>query len=138
MSQSRTLAWFAHHELRLAWRDWLGIMTAGGRTRARTLAIVVVALAVFMHVVAYSMVAHFAGVGLDPDKTTLVVVTGSALLSCSLMLSQAMESVTRAFYTRSDLDLLLSSPIVAAKAFSVRIAAISVSVMSMSVLLAAQ
>ena len=32
-----------------------------------------------------------------------------ALLALSLMLSQAMESVTRAFYTRSDLDLLLSS-----------------------------
>jgi ABC-2 type transport system permease protein len=52
------------------------------------------------------------------------------------MLSQAMESVTRAFYTRSDLDLLLSSPIAAAGAFSVRIAAIAVSVMSMSALLA--
>ena len=131
------MAWFARHELRLAWRDWHGMMTAGGRTRARTLAIVVVALAVFMHVVAYSMVAHFAGVGLDPDKTTLVVVTGSALLSWSLMLSQAMESVTRAFYTRSDLDLLLSSPIASAKAFAVRIAAIAVSVMSMAALLAA-
>jgi ABC-2 type transport system permease protein len=45
--------------------------------------------------------------------------------------------VTRAFYTRSDLDLLLSSPAVVARAFSVRIAAIAVSVTSMSVLLAA-
>ena len=74
---------------------------------------------------------------LDPDKTTLVVVTGSALLSWLLMLSQAMELVTRAFYTRSDLDLLLSSPIAAAQAFAVRIAAIAVSVTSMSALLAA-
>ena len=86
---------------------------------------------------AFSMVARFAEAALDPDKTTLVVVTGSALLSWSLMLSQAMESVTRAFYTRSDLDLLLSSPIAAAKAFAVRIAAIAISVMSMSLLLAA-
>jgi ABC-2 type transport system permease protein len=132
-----TMAWFARHELRLAWRDWLAMMTAGGRTRVRTLAIVLVALALVMHVVAFSMVARFAAVGLDPDKTTLVVVTGSALLSWSLMLSQGMESVTRAFYTRSDLDLLLSSPAVAARAFSVRIAAIAVSVTAMSVLLAA-
>jgi ABC-2 type transport system permease protein len=131
-----TIAWFARHELRLAWRDWLGMMTAGGRTRARTLAIVVVAVAAFMHVIAFSMVARFAGMGLDPDKTTLVVITGSALLSWSLMLSQAMESVTRAFYTRSDLDLLLSSPVAAARAFAVRIAAIAVSVMAMSALLA--
>jgi ABC-2 type transport system permease protein len=131
------MAWFARHELRLAWRDWLAMMTAGGRTRTRTLAIVLVALAAVMHVVAFSMVARFAAVGLDPDKTTLVVVTGSALLSWSLMLSQGMESVTRAFYTRSDLDLLLSSPAAATKAFAVRIAAIAVSVTSMAVLLAA-
>ena len=132
-----TMAWFARHELRLAWRDWVAMMTAGGRTRVRTLVLAVLALAVFMHLVAFSMVARFAVVALAPDKTTLVVVAGSALLSWSLMLSQAMESVTRAFYTRSDLDLLLSSPIAAAKAFSVRIAAIAVSVTSMAALLAA-
>jgi ABC-2 type transport system permease protein len=132
-----TILWFARHELRLAWRDWLAMMTAGGRTRARTVAIVILAFAAFMHVIAFSMVARFAAVGIDPDKTALVVVTGSALLSWSLMLSQAMESVTRAFYARSDLDLLLSSPIVAAKAFSIRIGAIAVSVMAMSALLAA-
>jgi ABC-2 type transport system permease protein len=137
VSRPATIAWFARHELRLGWREWLAMMTAGGRTRVQTVAIVVVVLVAVMHAVAFSMVSHFAAAALDPDKTTLVVVTGSVLLSWSLMLSQAMESVTRAFYTRSDLDLLLSSPIVAAKAFSVRIAAIAVSVTSMSVLLAA-
>jgi ABC-2 type transport system permease protein len=137
VSRPGTIAWFARHELRLAWREWLGMMTAGGRTRVRTLAIVLVVLGAVMHAVAYSMVARFAAVGLDPDKTALVVITGSALLSWSLILSQAMESVTRAFYTRADLDLLLSSPAVAARAFAVRIAAIAVSVTSMSLLLAA-
>jgi ABC-2 type transport system permease protein len=132
-----TIAWFARHELRLAWRDWLAMMTAGGRTRIRTLAIVLMVLAAVMHMVAYSMVGRFAALDLGSDKTALVVITGSALLSWSLMLSQAMESVTRAFYTRSDLDLLLSSPAVAARAFAVRVAAIAVSVTSMSVLLAA-
>jgi ABC-2 type transport system permease protein len=47
-----------------------------------------------------------------------------------------MESVTRAFYSRSDLDLILSSPIVARRLFSVRIAAIALSAMGMAVLLA--
>ena len=41
------------------------------------------------------------------------------------MLSQALESVTRAFYARSDLDLILSSPASARKIFAVRIAAIA-------------
>ncbi|HEY6256367.1 MAG TPA: permease [Xanthobacteraceae bacterium] len=136
MSRPGSLAWFARHELRLAWRDWLAMMTAGGRTRARTLALVLLGVAAFMHFIAYSLVARFAAPALDPDKTMLVVVTGSVLLYGSLMLSQAMESVTRAFYTRSDLDLLLSSPIVAARAFAVRIGAIVLSVMAMSALLA--
>jgi ABC-2 type transport system permease protein len=67
-----------------------------------------------------------ATVGVPPSppdtesQTALVTITASALLS--LMLSQAMESVTRAFYTRSDLDLLLSSPAQAPKIFAVRIA----------------
>ena len=131
-----TRLWFARHELRLAWRDWIGMLTAGGRTRTRTLAIALVILAAIMHIVAYSMVARFATVALTPDKTTLVVVSGSAFLSWALMLSQAMESVTRAFYTRADLDLLLSSPIASARAFAVRIAAIAVSVTAMAALLA--
>jgi hypothetical protein len=82
------------------------------------------------------MVSRYAGLTIDPDETALVAVTGSALLSLSLMLSQAMESVTRAFYTRSDLDLLLSSPAPAPRIFAVRIATIGLSVMAMAALLA--
>ena len=55
-------------------------------------------------------------------------------LSLSLMLSQAMESVTRAFYARSDLDLLLSSPAPAQKIFAVRIATIALSIIAMAAL----
>ena len=136
MSAPGTVLWFARHELRLAWRDWLSMMTAGGRTRARTLMVALAVVALFMHGVAFSMVARFADTGLDPSKTILVVVTGSALLSWLLLLSQAMESVTRGFYTRADLDLLLSSPIVAERVFAVRIGAIALSVMAMAALLA--
>ena len=44
------------------------------------------------------------------------------------MLSQAIESVTRVFYARADLDLIMSSPANLANVFSVRIAAIALSV----------
>jgi ABC-2 type transport system permease protein len=131
-----TLAWFARHEFRLAWRDWLTMMTAGGRARVRTVAIALVVFAVIMHLIAYAIVSRYAGLAAHPDKTALVVITGSALLSLSLMLSQAMESVTRAFYARSDLDLLLSSPAPAQKIFAVRIATIALSVIAMAALLA--
>jgi len=137
VSSAGTLAWFAQHECRLAWRDWLSMMTAGRRRRARTVAIAIAVFATFMHVVALGMVARYAAVPADPDKVTLVVVSGSALLSWSLMLSQALESVTRAFYARADLDLILSSPIVARRLFSVRIAAMAFSTIAMAALVAA-
>ena len=105
MSQPATLAFLANHELRLGWRDWVSMMTAGHRRRLRSVAIALIVFACFMHLLAYSMVGRYAATGLLPDKATLVVVTGTMLLSWSLLLSQAMESVTRAFYARSDLDL---------------------------------
>lgn len=135
MSRPDTLVFLASHELRLGWRDWLSLMTAGRRTRARTVTIALIVFAVFMHALAYSMVARYAQA--VPDKATLVVVTGCALLSFSLLLSQAMESVTRAFYTRADLDLILASPVSARKVFSIRIARIAVSVALIAMLLAA-
>jgi ABC-2 type transport system permease protein len=127
--------WLAGHELRLSWRDWVSLMTAGRRTRARTVTIAIVVFAAFMHALAYSMVARYAGAVID--KSTLVVVTGCLLLSFSLLLSQAMESVTRAFYARADLDLILASPVSARKVFSIRIARIAGSVALIAMLLAA-
>jgi ABC-2 type transport system permease protein len=136
MSAPATLAWFAQHEFRLAWRDGLAMMTAGRRTRARTLIIVFAVFAVFVHGVAFMVVSRFADVT-APDKTMLVVVTGSVLIAFALLLSQAMEQVTRVFYARSDLDLLLSSPAAAGRIFAVRIGTIALSVMTMAALLAA-
>ena len=85
-------------------------MTGGKRSRAWLVAFGALILAAFLHVLAYHPVGSFAPSGVDPGKTTLILVTGCVLLSSSLTLSQAMEMVTRAFYARSDLDLLLASP----------------------------
>jgi ABC-2 type transport system permease protein len=134
VSQPATLTWLAGHELRLSWRDWLSLMTAGRRHRARTVTIALIVFAAFMHLLAWSMVGPYAAA--VADKATLVTVTGCLLLSWSLLLSQAMESVTRAFYTRSDLDLILASPISPRKVFSVRIARIAGSVALIAMLLA--
>jgi ABC-2 type transport system permease protein len=137
VSSPATLTWLAEHELRLGWRDGLSMMTAGRRSRVRTVAIALIVFAVFMHLLAWSMVGRYAAYGIDPDKPALVVVTGTILLSWSLLLSQAMESVTRAFYSRSDLDLILTSPVSARKVFSVRIGRIAVSVALVAIFLAA-
>ena len=52
-------------------------------------------------------------------------VTCVLALAWSLMLSQAMESVTRAFYARGDLELILTSPAASERLFAVRIAAMA-------------
>jgi ABC-2 type transport system permease protein len=127
VSQTATLTWFAGHEFRLAWRDWVSMMTAGRRGRERIVAVVLVGVAVLMHLFAVLMVGRYAAAGVDPDTATLLVVSGSGLLSFSLMLSQAMESVTRAFYARSDLELILSSPVAVRRVFAVRIGALALS-----------
>lgn len=137
MTQPGTLAWFAAHEFRLGWRDFRSMLTAGRRRRTRTIAIALIAVAASMHYVAYKMVGGFAVQDGEPDKATLIAVTVAALLAWSMMLSQALESVTRAFYARSDLDLILSSPTDARKIFVVRIAALGVSAIATALMIAA-
>jgi len=137
VSQPATLTWLAGHELRLGWRDWVSLMTAGRRSRARTVAIALIVFAAFMHLFAYWIVAGYADATVAADTATLVGITGTLLLSWSLLLSQAMESVTRAFYARSDLDLILTSPASARKVFAVRMGRIAAASVLVAVLLAA-
>lgn len=137
MIASDTLVWHARHELRLGWREWLSLMTAGGRSRARNATIALIVFAVSMHLFAYWLVAGYANADLASGPETLIAITGTLLLSWSLLLSQAMESVTRAFYARADLDLILTSPSSARKVFAVRMGRIAVGAVVMSMLLAA-
>jgi len=130
-----TAVWFARHESRLAWRDWLSMITAGRRERLRRVVIAILVFAVFMHFVAYWMVGRYADALVDTSM--LVTITASILLSWLLMISQAMESMTRAFYSRSDLDLILASPVAAQTLFAVRIATVAISVAMMAIPLAA-
>jgi ABC-2 type transport system permease protein len=130
-----TAVWFARHESRLAWRDWLSMITAGRRERLRRVVIAILVFAVFMHFVAYWMVGRYADAPVDTSM--LVTISASVLLSWLLMVSQAMESMTRAFYSRSDLDLILASPVAAQKLFAVRIATVGISVAAMAIPLAA-
>src|SRR4029077_14155937 len=113
------------------------LVTAGGRTRARNAIIGLIAFAAFMHVFAYWTVANYADATLSFDTAALVGITGTLVLSWSLLLSQAMESVTRAFYSRSDLDLILTSPASARKVFAVRMGRIAAAAVVIAVLLAA-
>jgi ABC-2 type transport system permease protein len=137
MSRPGTVGWFAWHEARLAWRDWLSLMTGGHRRHAGTVVLGLLSFALFMHGLAYLMLSHGAGLSDPADPHVLLVVTGTLVLTFSLMLSQAIESVTRAFYARGDLELILTSPASASRLFAVRIAAMVVTNLAMALVLGA-
>ena len=135
MTSAAALTWFARHEIRLAWREWLAMMTAGRRWRKRSAMIWLIVFVAIMHLPAYAVIGRFADLEgaagqIDADRHHLLRFSGWAL-----MLSQAIESVTRVFYARADLDLIMSSPALLANVFSVRIAAIALSVIAMALLL---
>ena len=134
MSSAADLTWFARHEIRLAWREWLAMMTGARRKRTRAV-IGLLVLAAFLHLPAYAVIGRFAGLHAPLDKPALIVITATIFLAWALMLSQAIESVTRVFYARADLDLIMSSPVRLNNIFSVRIAAIALSVTAMALLL---
>jgi ABC-2 type transport system permease protein len=136
VSQPGTLLWLASQELRLSWRDWVAMMTVGHRRRVLTVASALIVFAGLIHLLAYSLVRRYALTGIAPDQATLVVATSIMLLSLSPLLSQAMELVTRVLYSRSDLDLILASPVSPRRIFSVRIGRIAVEVTLFAMLLA--
>lgn len=130
-----SLLWFSRHETRLAWRDMMMMMLGGRKRRAGWVAFAAIVISILLHLVAYAVVAPFVETLKHPDKASLVVVTGSAFLAWALMLSQAMEAVTRSFYARADLDLILSSPAPSDRLFAIRIGAVAATNVAMAVLL---
>jgi len=134
MIQPGTAVWFARHESRLAWRDWVAMMTAGKAALRRRVALGILAFVIGMHAVAYFVVGGFAAAA--PDKPVFIAITATVLLSWLLMVSQATESITRAFYARADLDLILASPVAAPELFAVRIATVALAIAAMALPLA--
>ncbi len=134
MSSATALSWFARHELRLAWREWFAMMTGGRRKRARAAVIGLLSFAALLHLPAWAVIGRFADLQLPLDKSSLIVISATIFLAWTLMLSQAIESVTRVFYARADLDLIMSSPATLANLFSVRIAAIALTVTVLALL----
>ena len=136
MMASGSVLWFARHEIGLAWREALSLMTARGRRRWPAVALGLATAAAAFHLAAFFAVGRYADLGRDPDAAALLAITGGLLLAWSLMLSQAMEWATRALYARGDLDLLLSSPTDPRRLFAVRIAAMTIGLVAMAALIA--
>ncbi len=132
---SGSLAFFARHEARLAWRDWRAMMTMGRTSQRLVARLGTLAFLALMHFVAYTMVRGIANVQV-PASELLVAITGTLALSWFMMLSQGIESVTRVFYARADLDLILSSPASARRIFAIRLTSVAITLSLMAMLLA--
>jgi len=131
-----SIAWFAKHELILGWRDWVAMMTGGRRARSLGIVIFLAVVVIILHLMALGLVGPWAGRGINEDGATLVMLTGTGFLFWTIMLSQALEAVTRVYYGRSDLDLVLSSPASSRRLFAVRTGAVALTSMLLPGLLA--
>lgn len=120
------------HEGRIARRDLAYLLTAGHRWRLRTVLLVAAIGFIIMHLLAFAMVGRYAKLTLGSDISTYISLTGTILLSLMLMLSQALEKVTRLFYAQGDLDLLASSPISLRFIFMLRIGNTAFGTLAMS------
>ena len=128
---------FAHHELRLVWRDWSWLFAGRRNPTTRRAAIGIAVFAGLLHLIGWAVLSPFFAAGGVPDQRVLAILSVSLLLGFTMMLSQALESVTRAFYARDDLDLILSSPAPSRDLFLVRIGMMGLTGWAMSVLMAA-
>ncbi len=135
MTSAQTLSWFAGHELRLAWRDWATMMAGGRTSRERLVTVIVLMMVAALHWLAFAILKPVLAHGVELDVQTLIVLSATMLTSFSMMLSQAIEHVTRAFYARADMDLILSSPAPARHLFTVRIVSIAMTGALMSALM---
>jgi len=128
-----TLPWFATHELSLAWRDFMRMASAGRKGRERQILIFMILAFGGLHALAYGALQPVFNGAYLSQKTMLVGISMSVILTLSLMTSQAMELVTRVFYSRSDLDLILSSPVDNRVLFTVRILSITIATSLLSI-----
>ncbi|MBV9560593.1 MAG: permease, partial [Bradyrhizobium sp.] len=87
-----------------------------------------------LHLPVWAVIGRYAELSTPLDATSRIVITAMICLGWALILSQAIESVTRVFYARADLDLIMSSPARLPELFAVRIAAIALSVTAMALL----
>jgi ABC-2 type transport system permease protein len=130
-----SLPWLAAHEIRLAWRDTLAMMTGGKRVRLIGWLVGGGLVYGLMLLIAWHTLRPLTRAGLTIDKPMLVLISGMGVLFWTVTLSQALEAVTRIYYGRSDLDLILSSPTSANRVFTVRAGTVFVSTAALGALL---
>ena len=116
-----SIGWLLRHELRLGWFNAAGGKDAGGRRRPGNATIALAALGcIAMHALGWLTVRQLAGVPGD-DPRILLVISAVLAVGTTFMLSTAIKTCVLVLFERSDLDLLLSSPLPSRSIFTVRL-----------------
>ena len=117
--------WLVRHDIRLSWRGFSHMFATFDTTRGLLLA---VAALIALHLVAWPIAALLAP---NVDETIATGQTGTivtvALSVLAWMVAQGLIGASRALFARSDLELLLGSPLDAVTVFGARALAIATS-----------
>ncbi len=101
-----TLPWLLRNEARLTWRDWTE------QTRPVTIAIGVALILVVLHVALWAVVRSARGALAGPLPPEAVYASALLMLATfPLLLAMGINHSVRVLFERSDLDLLVSSPL---------------------------
>lgn len=120
-----SVLWLLRHELRLAWYNAAGGKDAGGKRGMGRLALGLMLLGwAVLHVGAWVVVDQLAGTPGD-DPRILLAITALLAVATTFMLSSSIKASVLVMFERSDLDLLLSSPLPSRSIFTVRLAGVS-------------
>ena len=120
-----SVGWLLRHELRLAWFNASGGKDSTGRRRPGNAAIALVLLGwAALHLLAWVTVEKLAGVAGD-DPRILLAISAVVAGGATFMLSSAIKSSVLVMFERSDLDLLLSSPLPSHSILTVRLAGVA-------------
>ena len=120
-----SVSWLLRHELRLAWYNAAGGKDAGGKRGMGKLALgLMLAGWAVLHLAAWVVVDKLAGTPGD-DPRILLAITALLAVATTFMLSSAIKSSELVMFERSDLDLLLSSPLPSHSILAVRLAGVS-------------
>ena len=118
---------FVLHDLRLSARTLASMF---GSLSLRRVAALIVLLVLGLHVAAYPVAGWLIGIENSPDGIARItaILAGGAALIFPWIVSQSMADFSRTLFGRSDLELILASPVdahalLAARALSISVAA---------------
>jgi hypothetical protein len=120
---------FVLHDLRLSAR---GLASMFGSLSPRRLGALIALLFVGFHVAAYPVAGWLIGIEDGPDgvaRITAILASGAALI-IPWIVGQSITDFTRTLFGRSDLELILASPVdahslLAARALSIAVGAVA-------------